>query len=82
MDIYLDKIYDIEMTMYLKTLKKDQIKINQKVCDDTLKSVLNRTAIFLYNKKCPICGVILTNPTGIRVQDGKKHEMCGNCGYN
>jgi len=85
MNVYLNKIYDIEMTMYLKRLKKDQVKLNQKVCDDTIKSVINQTAIFLYNKSCPNCTVMLVDPVGIQIKPNlrhARHARCGNCGYS
>jgi len=75
MNILLNKRYEINMVAYLKSLKKTTI-IDKDIRDNTLKSVLNQTATFLYIK-CPHCSTKLIDPVSCIC----KHARCGNCGY-
>jgi len=78
MDIYQDKIYDIKMISYMKSLTKD-IPVNPKIRQQVIDSVLNRLAVFL-NLNCPLCNRQLINPTGI-IFNNTRNALCGNCGY-
>lgn len=67
-------LYQTRVTKYMKTLKTCQI-INKKIKKDTLTSILNENARFLYIP-CPNCSVTLVDTIG-----DMKTAKCGNCGY-
>ena len=78
MDIYHEKIYDIRMVAYMKTITKD-IPIDANIRQSTITSIINRTATFL-DKNCPLCHKQLVDPVGIK-KEGQRNARCGNCGY-
>jgi len=78
MDIYREKIYDIKMTAYMKTLTKNT-PIDKKIRQSTITSIINRCAVFL-DKQCPLCEKELVDPIGTK-RNNERHARCGNCGY-
>ena len=78
MDIYQDKIYDIKVISYMKSLTKD-IPINPTIRQQAIDSVLNGFAVFL-NVNCHVCNKQLIDPTGI-IKNKTRNALCGNCGY-
>lgn len=75
MDIYHEKIYDIRMVAYMKTLTKD-IPIDANIRQSTITSIINRTVTSL-GKNCPLCHKQLVDPVGIK-KEGKRNARCGN----
>ena len=78
MDIYQDKLYELKVISYMKSLTKN-IPINPTIRQQAINSVLNKFAIFL-NVNCPICNKQLIDPTCI-IKNNTRNALCGNCGY-
>jgi DNA-directed RNA polymerase subunit RPC12/RpoP len=80
MYILEEKRYDIQLISYMKTLEQNPTVVDQKVRDNTIKSVINQTATFLTHK-CPECSLKLIDPVGIKLITSLRHARCGNCGF-
>jgi hypothetical protein len=75
-----EKMYDIQMVSYMKTLQSNPVIINQNVIYNTIKSVTNQMATFL-DHDCPKCSLKLIDPIGKKLKNSLRHASCGNCGF-
>lgn len=80
-NIYLEKLYDINLNLFMKTLSKNPNIIDENNRQIALKSVINYQATFLDNK-CEMCDCKLIDPSGTLLYNNKYiSAICANCGF-
>jgi len=80
MDIYTDKLYEIQLIKYMKTLSPKPVIIDQDIKDITLKSIINYQVVFL-DVNCSNCDVKLVDTSGVYSCNKYRYASCGNCGF-